>query len=64
MEDDIDAEMRAALRVAGITVPPERFAIMRDAYIRSQEMMKPLDEPLAYTDEPAMTFHPGWKEAK
>jgi hypothetical protein len=51
MSDDLDYE--AALRRAGITVPPERDAIMRDAYRQMQALLAVLENPLAYEDEPA-----------
>jgi hypothetical protein len=51
MSDDLDFD--AALRRAEVTVPPERDAIMRDAYRQMQALLKVLDDPLAYEDEPA-----------
>ena len=51
MSDDLDYE--AALRRAGLTVPPERDAIMRDAYRQMQALLAVLENPLAYEDEPA-----------
>ncbi|HEY1798670.1 MAG TPA: hypothetical protein VGG57_21340 [Stellaceae bacterium] len=51
MSDDLDFD--AALRRAGVTVPAERDAIMRDAYRQMQVLLKVLDDPLAYEDEPA-----------
>jgi hypothetical protein len=46
-------EFTAALRRAGLTIPEERREIMRDAVTRFQELLKVLDDPLAYEDEPA-----------
>jgi hypothetical protein len=46
-------EFAAALRRAGLTIPEERREIMRDAVTRFHELLKVLDEPLAYEDEPA-----------
>jgi len=46
-------EFAAALRRAGLTIPEERREIMRDAVTRMQALLKVLDEPLAYEDEPA-----------
>ncbi len=51
MSDDLDFD--AALRRAGVTVPAERDAIMRDAYRQMQALLSVLDDPLAYEDEPA-----------
>jgi len=51
MSDDLDYD--AALRRAGVTVPPERDAIMRDAYRQMQALLAVLENPLAYEDEPA-----------
>jgi hypothetical protein len=51
MSDDLDFD--AALRRAGVVVPAERDAIMRDAYRQMQALLKVLDDPLAYEDEPA-----------
>jgi hypothetical protein len=46
-------EFAAALRRAGLAIPAERREIMRDAVERMQELLKVLDDPLAYEDEPA-----------
>jgi len=57
MADDRDAnssdDFASALRRAGVTVPPDRLTIMREAYESMQELLKVLDDPLAYEDEPA-----------
>jgi hypothetical protein len=49
-----EVEFAAALRRAGLTIPDERREIMRDAVGRMQELLKVLDDPLAYEDEPAV----------
>jgi hypothetical protein len=41
------------LRRAGVSVPAERDAIMRDAYRQMQALLRVLEDPLAYEDEPA-----------
>jgi hypothetical protein len=56
MEDEIDLEMRIALRRAGVTVPPERWAAMRHAFISYQDLATVLDEPLPYRLEPAALY--------
>jgi uncharacterized protein (DUF1778 family) len=53
MSDD-DLDFDAALRRARLTIPDERMAAMRAAYRDMQALMKVLDEPLAYEDEPAV----------
>jgi len=53
MADD-DLDFAAALRRAGLTVPPERVAAMRHAYVQMQALLTVLDDPLAYEDEPAV----------
>ena len=58
MPDDRNAnsaeDFAAALRRNGLTIPQERWEIMRDAVARMQDLLKLLDEPLAYEDEPAV----------
>jgi hypothetical protein len=49
-----DSEFAAAVRRAGIVIPPERWEAMREAYVGMQALLKLLDEPLAYADEPAV----------
>ena len=53
MPTDPDSDFAAAVRRAGVTIPPERLAEMQHAYQRMQALLKVLDEPLAYEDEPA-----------
>ena len=53
MPTDTETDFDAALRRAGVVVPPERRTEMQHAYQRFQALLKVLDEPLAYEDEPA-----------
>ena len=53
MPTDPDSDFAAAVRRAGVTIPPERWVEMQHAYERMQALLKVLDEPLAYEDEPA-----------
>lgn len=53
MPTDAEIDFDAALRRAGVAVPPERRAEMLYAYERFQALLKLLDQPLAYEDEPA-----------
>jgi hypothetical protein len=53
MPTDPDSDFAAAVRRAGIAIPRERWLEMQDAYQRFQALMKVLDDPLAYEDEPA-----------
>lgn len=50
---DLTDEFAAAVRRAGVTIPQERWEAMRDAYYSMQSLLKVLDDPLAYEDEPA-----------
>jgi hypothetical protein len=58
MPDDPNAnsleDFAAALRRNGLKIPEERREIMRDAVERMQALLKVLDDPLAYEDEPAV----------
>ena len=49
-----DSEFAAAVRRAGVAIPPERWEAMREAYFSMQTLLKILDDPLAYADEPAV----------
>lgn len=49
---DLNDEFAAAVRRAGVTIPPERREVMRQAYTDMQSLLKLLDDPLAYEDEP------------
>ena len=53
MTDDPDSEFAAAVRRAGVTIPAERWEQMREAYHSMQALLKVLDDPRAYEDEPA-----------
>jgi hypothetical protein len=53
MADDRDSDFAAALRRNGLTIPQERREIMRDAVEKMLGLLKVLDDPLAYEDEPA-----------
>jgi hypothetical protein len=45
-------EFAAAVRRAGVTIPAERWEPMREAYFSMQALLKVLDDPFAYEDEP------------
>ena len=49
-----EAEFATLLRRAGVTIPQARWEIMREAAGRMQELLKILDDPFAYEDEPAV----------
>jgi len=49
-----DDDFAAAVRRAGVTIPPERWDIMREAYRSMQRLLAVLDDPLTYADEPAV----------
>ncbi len=53
MPDDPNSEFAAAVHRAGVTIPAERWEAMREAYYSMQALLKVLDDPLAYEDEPA-----------
>jgi len=53
MSDEANSEFIAAVRRAGVTIPEERWEAMREAYHSMQALLKVLDDPLAYEDEPA-----------
>jgi hypothetical protein len=48
-----EADFDALLRIAGITVPPDRRPAMLDAYRCWLELAAVLDEPLPFAEEPA-----------
>ena len=58
MPDEIESDMRVLLRLAGLSLTEDRIPVMRESYERWLEIARVLDEPLAYTDEPAVAFHP------
>ncbi|HTV90037.1 MAG TPA: hypothetical protein VME41_13565 [Stellaceae bacterium] len=49
-----DSEFAAAVRRAGLTIPPDRWEAMRAAYCDMQALLQLLDDPLTYVDEPAV----------
>jgi hypothetical protein len=51
--DDPNSDFAAAVRRAGVTIPEARWEAMRDAYHSMQTLLKVLDNPFAYEDEPA-----------
>jgi hypothetical protein len=53
MFNDRDSEFAAAVHRAGVTIPEERWEAMREAYYSMQALLKVLDDPRAYEDEPA-----------
>jgi hypothetical protein len=53
MPDDPNSEFAVAVRRAGLTIPDERWEVMREAHESMQALLKALDDPLAYEDEPA-----------
>jgi hypothetical protein len=52
MPTDPHDEFAAAVRRAGVAIPQERWEAMREAYYSMQSLLKVLDDPLAYEDEP------------
>jgi hypothetical protein len=54
MLDDPNGEFAAVVRRAGVTIPDDRWEAMREAYHSMQALLKVLDDPLAYEDEPAV----------
>jgi hypothetical protein len=54
MPDDPDSDFAAAVRRSGVTIPEERWAAMREAFESMQALLKILDDPLTYADEPAV----------
>jgi hypothetical protein len=54
MDNEADSDFAAAVRRAGLTIPADRWDVMRDAWQSMQALLKVLDEPLAYEDEPAV----------
>ena len=56
---EYDEEFAAAVRRAGVAIPPERWEVMRDAYASMQKLLSVLAVPLAYQDEPAVL--PIWR---
>ena len=54
MPADATDEFAPAVRRAGVTIPDDRWAAMREAYYGMQALLKVLDDPRAYEDEPAV----------
>jgi hypothetical protein len=55
--EESEEDFRSAVRRAGISIAPDRYQVMLAAYRDFQELMRCLDEPVAYTDEPAVALH-------
>jgi hypothetical protein len=64
MPDEMELDFQSALRVAGVTVPEDRYTIMLDAYHSYRKLVVILDEPTPYADEPAAAFHPDASPAR
>ncbi len=56
--DQTESDMRMLMRQAGLTLPEDRMAVMLESYRRWLDVVRILDEPLPYADEPAVAFHP------
>lgn len=56
-EAELDAEFSALLRRGGIALPADRVPVLRESYRRYLDMVRVLNEPLGYTDEPAVALH-------
>jgi hypothetical protein len=56
--DELEAQFRAMLSLAGLTVPEDRLDIMRGAYAGCRDMAAVLAEPLPYEAEPAPAVPP------
>jgi hypothetical protein len=54
MANEQDEEFAAAVRRAGVAIPPERWEVMREAYASMQKLLSVLADPLTYADEPAV----------
>ena len=54
MANEHDEEFAAAVRRAGVTIPAERWEVMREAYVGMQKLLQVLEDPLSYADEPAV----------
>jgi hypothetical protein len=53
-----ESDMRTQLRLAGLTLPEDRIPTMLESYQRWLPYAEILDQPLPYTAEPAVAFHP------
>jgi hypothetical protein len=58
MTSDLELDFQSALRVAGITIAPDRYPIMLEAYRSWRALAVVLDEPTPYAHEPAAAPHP------
>lgn len=56
--DAREAEFRAMLALAGLTVPDDRLDAMRGAFAGCRELAAVLAEPLPYAAEPATAVPP------
>lgn len=56
--DQIESDMRTMLRLAGLTLPEDRMPVMLESYRRWLKYAAILDQPLPYTAEPAVAYHP------
>ena len=54
MTPEQEDEFAAAVRRAGVTIPAERWEVMREAYFSMQKLLSVLEDPLVYADEPAV----------
>jgi hypothetical protein len=54
MPSDPNDDFAAAVRRADVRIPDDRWEQMREAYRSMQALLKVLDDPLAYEDEPAV----------
>jgi hypothetical protein len=57
MTDELELDFQAALRVAGISIPEDRYAAMLDAYRSWRALATVLDAPTPYAWEPAAAPH-------
>ena len=55
--DEMEQDFRSALRVAGVSVPEPRYAIMLVAYRSWRSLAAVLDAPMPYALEPATAPH-------
>jgi hypothetical protein len=49
-----EQDFQSALRRARLALPADRYAVMFEAYLDFQAVMRCLDDPLPYGDEPAV----------
>jgi hypothetical protein len=52
-----EEEFAAAVRRAGVTIPPERWDVMREAYLSMQRLLSVLADPLTYL---AASYYQRW----